>query len=642
MLDISRTTGFLVFCDILIICALGGPLQASPAGSQEGAGQSPAAIRQRNLVRADVVKDADSLQKHTNIALLVGIGDYDRALTGLPALKYPVPDIVSIGKVLAREGYSVSLLEDGEATAGTIRSRFRDLSTQLDKGEGTFIFYFSGHGFRVGTENYLATFGTTLSDLAHQGLPISEVQNLLLETGAKRRMAFIDACRNDPEAKSVGSPMRSFGDLQESEGLRILYSTAPGEVSYEDDTLQHGVFSYYLIEGIAGNAASSQDGLITFDDLREYVTREMKTYSISRGRIQRPYQLGESNGDFLLAKPPSVAISASSGEGRLEAILPPAVNPLANRSISVHALPRAPLMRVGALRSDDVRMATLSPNGLLVALTSKGGVVQLWTIGSGQPITALTGLGKPPFSIEFSPDSKLLVAGGEKGLWLWTVESRTTHKLADKGMTTPLSSAFSPDRKFLVTSGTDKTLRVWNVETTALEASIKLQNHGFWTGFAPDLKMNVVATIESEKNRSVAGLWNWRSKAPPLMLSDSAGVRCLAFSPDGRKLVAGMQDGTIRSWDLSDITHPHPDNEFDGHTASVESLVFTSDGKQLMSAGEDKTFRSWDLGTASQVRSLDAPPGTGKITGMLVAPDGGLLAVFLQSSGVEVWRVPIP
>src|SRR5258708_2264160 len=266
-------------------------------------GQPQRQATPKDLTRQHAVRDADSLQKHTNIAFLVGIGDYDRGLTGLPPLRYPVPDITAIGGALKQQGYEVALLTDQAATAGAIRETFRELTKALDQGEGTFLFYFSGHGFRTGAENFLAKFGTTAADLANQGLSLVDVQKLLLATGAKRRMAFIDACRNDPDnARSAGAAPRSFQDLKESEGLRILYSTAPGEVSWEDEGLQHGGFCYFLLEALRGKAANSADGFITFDDLRDYVTREMKSWGISRRRIQKPYQLGDSTGDFLLGK----------------------------------------------------------------------------------------------------------------------------------------------------------------------------------------------------------------------------------------------------------------------------------------------------------------------------------------------------
>ena len=478
-------------------------------------------------------------------------------------------------------------------------------------------------------------------------MSLSEVQKLLLQTGAKRRMAFIDACRNDPEAKSVSSVPRSFADLRESEGLRVLYSTAPGEVSYEDDTLHHGVFSYFLIEGLRGKAANDKDGLITFDDLCNYVTREMKKYGIARGRIQKPYQLGESHGDFLLAKPVAGVAPPAGGEVEMATANPVPVGSGVVRarpivSSTVKTSPRMTLERVGVFRTGQVHFATLSPDGQWIALVGADPSVQLWSVETGKPVETLTGPSKPVSSVEFSPDSKLLAAGGEKEVWLWEIESKQVHKLEDRGLSTVFSASFSSDRRLLVSSSADKTLRVWNVGAAKVEASVKLQTQGVWAAMSPDPRLSIVALMANDKKHSVAGLWNWGSKEAPLMLIDSAGVRCLAFSPDGRKLVAGMQNGTIRSWVLSESERPQHGYEFEGHTEAVESLAFSLDGTRLASAGADKTFRWWNPVRAAQLRSLDVPPGTERIIGLSFLADGRLVAATFRATDIEIWRVPQP
>lgn len=261
------------------------------------AAQSPTT---RRLTHEEVAKDNEILEKSFKVALLVGIGDYDQSLTGIPELKYPVADIRAVASILKVQGYTPIMLTDRQATAARIRQQLKYLADEVEAGKGTAIFYFSGHGFRINGENYLATYNTTLDELAQQGLAVSEVQNLLAATGAKQRVVFIDACRNDPEAKSI-SGGRAFDQLQESEGLRILYSTGPGKVSYEDDALQQGVFSYYVAKGLHGDAAGP-DGMVTFDDLKDWVSDNMRRYSAEHQRPQIPYQLGESSGDFVLAK----------------------------------------------------------------------------------------------------------------------------------------------------------------------------------------------------------------------------------------------------------------------------------------------------------------------------------------------------
>ena len=216
------------------------------ANRRAGADQCAQLAREKRLVR----DDSEILEKHFKVALLVGIGDYDRSLTGISELRYPVADIRAVAAELKVQGYTLILMNDRLATTGQIRQRLRDLADMVEPDKGTVLFYFSGHGFRIGDENYLATYNTTMEDMAQQGLGLSEVQRLLAATGAKQRLAFIDACRNDPHAKAV-SAGRPFDQLDQAEGLRILYSTAPGKVSYEDDTLEHGVFSYFVAKGVA-------------------------------------------------------------------------------------------------------------------------------------------------------------------------------------------------------------------------------------------------------------------------------------------------------------------------------------------------------------------------------------------------------
>jgi len=307
----------------------------------QNAANAPQASREKRLSR----DEAEILEKNFKVALLVGIGDYDRELTGLSELRYPVGDIRAVAAELKLQGYTPIMMTDRLATAAQIRQRLKDLADMVEPGKGTVLFYFSGHGFRIGDTNYLATYNTTMEDMAQQGLALTEVQKLLAATGARQRVAFIDACRNDPNAKSASG--RPFDQLQEAEGLRILYSTAPGKVSYEDDALQHGVFSYFVARGLHGEAAGP-DGMVTFDDLKTWVTDRMRAYGAENQKAQIPYQLGESTGDFLLArKPPEDVASVAE---TAPAIKPPsplgeaaATQPLAQSGSSPDASGKRPV-----------------------------------------------------------------------------------------------------------------------------------------------------------------------------------------------------------------------------------------------------------------------------------------------------------
>jgi len=119
-------------------------------------------------------------------------------------------------------------------------------------------------------------------------------------TGARQRLLFIDACRNDPAKGSKGAGNTpSFIDFKSAEGVSILFSARLGDKSWEYDDLGHGIYSHYLLEGLGGAAA--QDNVITFRGLSDYVVKNVKAESFKRENLQLPYTKGEYIGDFLIA-----------------------------------------------------------------------------------------------------------------------------------------------------------------------------------------------------------------------------------------------------------------------------------------------------------------------------------------------------
>lgn len=238
----------------------------------------------------DVVleQEASRFAQSNRVAVVVGVNAYDPQ-SGLRPLKFAVPDAQLVKQGLERHNYSVQLLADHRANRDYILDAIEQAGRVLDPEQGTLVFFFSGHGFGdpATDTNYLATYNTLSNRLAGSALSLREVEAAIRKTGARRAMMFIDACRDNPFlGKSTAQP--NFLE-QNAEGIKTLYATKFGELSYETPQLRHGVFSHFLFQGLAGQAVE-QDGIVSFDSLTAYVQEETAQWTFKAlGKTQKPY-----------------------------------------------------------------------------------------------------------------------------------------------------------------------------------------------------------------------------------------------------------------------------------------------------------------------------------------------------------------
>ncbi|GAB4304233.1 MAG: hypothetical protein Fur0025_45880 [Oscillatoriaceae cyanobacterium] len=111
-----------------------------------------------------------------------------------------------------------------------------------------------------------------------------------------------------------------------------------------------------------------------------------------------------------------------------------------------------------------------------------------------------------------------------------------------------------------------------------------------------------------------------------------AAVNALAFTPDGKTLISGSADKTIALWQLGDTK---PQATLSGHTFSVFALALTPDGKTLVSGSSDKTIKIWDLKSAKLKTTLTGHQGW--VRALAITPDGKTLVSGSQDKTIKIW-----
>jgi len=115
-------------------------------------------------------------------------------------------------------------------------------------------------------------------------------------------------------------------------------------------------------------------------------------------------------------------------------------------------------------------------------------------------------------------------------------------------------------------------------------------------------------------------------------------VNSVAFSPDGRHIVSGSWDHTIRVWDVQ--TGGQVGNTLQGHTASVWSVAFSPDGRHIVSGSKDVTIQVWNIQTASQVGN-PLQGHTSSVWSVAFSPDGRHIMLGSEDHTIQCWDAHI-
>ena len=319
---------------LLLLCLIG-------AFSAKAQAQDPS----RNLVLQPAV--AQTAASERRIALVIGNNAYKDA-----PLINPVNDARAMAEALRGAGFEVALHTDISHREFLVT--LREFGDRL-RGSGAGLFYFAGHGMQIKGRNYLIPVGAAIEredEVAYAAVDAQAILDKMEAAGTRTNLLILDACRNNPFARSFRSSTQGLAQMDAPVGTLVAFATAPGAVA-SDGQGRNGLYTQHMLEALRRPGLKVED---VFKQTRAAVRRD------SQGK-QVPWEATSLEGDFYFLAP--VAPLASPG--------PPAAGNLLRSNAQGYTVGdkwNYQLIDKGkgeVVRNEAVRVGSIAPDGSWLA-----------------------------------------------------------------------------------------------------------------------------------------------------------------------------------------------------------------------------------------------------------------------------------
>ena len=238
------------------------------------------------------------------VAIIIGIQNYKL----IPKAEYASQDAQVFydyaSRALGIKQENIKLLLDDEADVSGILTAFQNwLPLKVRKGKTDVYVFYSGHGLPSpdGKSLFFLPVGANKDFVAKTAISQQEIVAGLKAAQAKSVTMFIDSCYSgqirtgETLLASARPVVLTVQDTAYPPDFTVITASASDQIASSSPDLKHGIFSYYLMKGLEGEADENKDGTITIGKLQSYLAERVPRFAMTMSRKQEPQLTGDAN-----------------------------------------------------------------------------------------------------------------------------------------------------------------------------------------------------------------------------------------------------------------------------------------------------------------------------------------------------------